>query len=342
MLGRRLLSITVAALALCVPTQAQASTYEVTGGLRDIAHTPGSDTLWMVKSATFDQLVSYRPGEGWTSHRPPGVQWDTTIFDVGMASESDGWAVDDLVSSTGMLRWDGTSWTRQRYDALARGAPRALSVSDPQNAWAIGHRTNQDGRVLAAAWHWNGESWQQANPPGAWSSTYEDVVSLGPTNTWIVGSIIEDGAARGAAWHWDGTGWTRTAVPDGVTSMNELTTRWASASWADGSSGYLRWDGASWHRVPAMPGSRTANGIDATTGDTLWTAIDQPPGVGRLQSSQWTIHTPPQLCIADAQVRLFDVEAVANDDVYAVGQCVSQWGTYTLALHFNGSQWERR
>jgi hypothetical protein len=226
-----------------------------------------------------------------------------------------GWAVGDGGLAT---RWDGTSWTAVATP-VAGASLRAVDGSGANDVWAVG--TAGAGTLTE---RWNGVAWAAVpspNPVGGTAPHLSGVKAFSATDAWAVGSYsaATNPIARTLIERWDGTSWSIVPSPNPDVEVNLLTdVDGASATdvWAIGNVGHeayggtprgglvLHWDGATWSRV-AVPGT----------------------------VSDGTINFPS----------LEDVYVVSATDVWIVGRAFSWtvFKTVPIALHWNGSTWQR-
>ena len=150
---------------------------------------------------------------------------------------------------------------------------------------------------------------------GTDSDLFIDVEAVTSNDVWAVGYSKSDGPEQPLIEHWDGSKWSATIIPmpNGGT-LKRLSVVSSSDIWAVGSrieivdgAGYyqtliMHWDGTDWDIVPSP---------------NVWT---KPNGVP----------TPNEL---------YGVSAVSANDVWAVGLYLDSVQKYTLALHWDGSEW---
>lgn len=158
-------------------------------------------------------------------------------------------------------------------------------------------------------------TWEEAAPsaPGA----YAAVEGITPDDAWAVGPILEfRPGARTRIQHWNGEAWTTVASPnpvDGPGAVNQLVAVTAISSddvWAVGESA------ASLPLSAASPG----RALTAHWDGSVWTAVPSPD-------------------LGGTETRLNDVDAVASDDVWAVGLHAETTSGRGLVEHWDGSTW---
>lgn len=262
---------------------------------------------------------------------------------------------------------------------------RSLGVhaSAPDNVWSVavfgayGEASYDIGR-------WDGTTWTDIPTPTSEHTTWIfEFVVLGPDDVWALGADenwADNYNRTGLAWHWNGTTWTQQEVADG---QLQLANAGASANgdiiWAAGGvleptgacnglvpcinhSAVARWDGTEWQSVP-LPGDgadltgavRSTPYLDVTAGGDAWLVGSRNgytylPLLARTFNGAWQyLDTPAELCGEGRRLRLLDVDAEINDDVYVAGTCVQRRANFneadddyhTLVAHFDGESWMR-
>ena len=184
---------------------------------------------------------------------------------------------------------------------------------------------------------------------------------LSPIDSWAVGSQpLTTGFQTGTiAEHWDGTRWSVVATP----KVSQPTAQLDSAAtdpqgnvWAAGFSDdpsclcgetiVERWTGQAWSRI-ATPNPGVAdyiNGITATSASDVWVVGQEwtslssiVPLVMHYDGTRWTVVNTSQF----AGAALYTVSAVASNDAWALGNIGVVGQNAVLALHWNGSTWQR-
>jgi hypothetical protein len=138
----------------------------------------------------------------------------------------------------------------------------------------------------------------------------------------------------------------------GVTSIS-ATDAWAVGDVYDRTSGdeltlIQHWDGAAWKvvRSPNLPQRyHTLTGVSGASSNDVWAVgytIDDRTGsweilIEHWNGTAWSIIPAPSLP-GDVKA-LSMVDAIATNDVWAVGWTGTQADPNTLALHWNGSTW---
>jgi len=107
----------------------------------------------------------------------------------------------------------------------------------------------------------------------------------------------------------------------------------------------LRWNGTAWKKIAlGTPRKAALTGVTSISADDAWTGGNLPSGNFAIQhwdGSSWQFVPSPQPGDNNT-ARIEAIDAVASDDVWAVGSYFVQGKGYkTLALHWDGSVWSR-
>lgn len=243
--------------------------------------------------------------------------------------------------------------------------------SDASHVWAVGRVLNTNVNPTtyrSLILRWNGSAWAPAGQPSlAGNSSLDDVDAPAATDAWAVGTRTGSGGGlRTLVEHWDGTRWSVVSSPSpnanglnylfGVRSVpSSPGTVWAVGSFSTPGSSIgstkliLQRSGGTWRQfaTPAVTVTDFLEAVDATGPNDAWTVgwgSTSPFGgtaVGialRWNGSSWTSAPIPQ----PSPIMLFGVEALAADDVWAVGHTYlggPHW--IPLILHWNGATWSR-
>ena len=197
----------------------------------------------------------------------------------------------------------------------------------------------------------------QSAAPGELSSWLSGVTVLSPIEAWAVGaSGLPDLPFGVVIERWDGTAWTAEEGPNPGSQINELLDVDAAEPndvWAVGrtASGFgdrplvLRFDGTAWFEM-GLPEEVTGvlSGIAAIAPDDVW-AVGYTGNPAISLERSLVLHWDGQLWAvvelgaADGNGRsaLQDVEAIATDDVWAVGHLRNR----PLIVRFDGEGWTR-
>jgi hypothetical protein len=197
---------------------------------------------------------------------------------------------------------------------------------------------------------------QSANP-GDLSTWLSGISVLSSSDAWAVGGSGDPAAPLSVLIErWDGFAWTAEEGPAPGSQVNELRGVDAQAAndvWAVGrtASGFgddplmLRFDGAQWAQVE-LPSevSGVLNAVAAIAPDDVW-AVGYTGDPAASLERALLMHWDGQLwAVVDAgravglgRSALLDVEALASDDVWAVGYLHRQ----PLIVHYDGTEWSR-
>jgi hypothetical protein len=175
------------------------------------------------------------------------------------------------------------------------------------------------------------------------------------TNVLAVGGVVNSqGRTRTLVRHWDGSSWETQPSANVNTQSHELTDVAVApdgTAWAVGARGswetkmktvVQRYDGSSWAMRSSLNPSEERNmlsGVDvAPSGDVyvvgarLNAKRKYRTMIHRTDGSAWKVfRTDPGV--------LWDVDVVADDDVWAVGEKGVGVRSRTFVLHFDGARW---
>lgn len=252
------------------------------------------------------------------------------------------------------------------------GSESALSGVDAisaDDAWAFGSGTerNHETGVHTLTDHWDGDRWVEV-PSGGVGRNQEMTLFGGSVTSandvWAVGyeTLGESNDSRSIIKHWDGTSWSRVASPLSSQDFNAI---WAvkglsaDDAWAVGEtspdgigrSAILHWDGTRWRDLgQVVPATADVSDIDALAADDIWVVGGYFPGATmRTFAMHWDGKTWSQVRVpspfGDRHAELLSVDAVAPDDVWAVGDVRTDDGegpwymAQTVIEHYDGTRW---
>jgi len=315
-----------------------------------------SGNLWAVGKAGpvvsgQSSLVQHWDGGAW--QLVPGANGgigSNALTGISAAAPDDIWAVGNVDGNSLTLHWDGSFWGVVPSPNLPFGAELngvlAVSATD---AWAVG--TSGDPGSLDSSnviMRWNGTQWafvSAPNPGGVYVDELLAIDGISANDIWAVGEYWDAALVpRSAILHWDGSAWSNVANPCGR-PLHGVTALAANNVWAVGDTISCHYNGQTWSVVAIAPpqgfeislplfdvsGSAPNDiwAVGAAISDygqfLVWNAMAQ-----RWNGSQWVRHSAP------GQV-LYGVEALAADDVWAVGTT----GSAPLIAHFNGGSWSQ-
>lgn len=283
------------------------------------------------------------------------------LLSVAAVSTSDVWAVGGYLGwpyRPIIQHWDGTQWTLVPTPhlpgaALLRGVT-AISASD---VWAVGYYDGGNRRWRTFALHWDGTAWTQVPTPntGSGSNYLFGVSAAAPNDVWAVGSsCCVRYEQQTLAMRWDGATWSVVPSPSVAPLSNALYGVAAispSDAWAVGAYGAYdnrqvlieRWDGAQWSVVRSAPAG-TLLAIEAISTSKLWAVGYSGSSYYRrslamgFDGQTWDVAPSPSP--GDADNIFYDVSALSNDDVWAVGAFNNAYApNETLIAHWDGGRW---
>jgi hypothetical protein len=275
----------------------------------------------------------------------PCGTWEVTPFplpldsdhmvlnDVHASSVDDVWAVgtrsqvwaSSSAKDVGIVaRWNGTQWSvvpsPNPEPYLNAGGVHLEGIHGlaANDLWAVGAQRKVNGGGFLGpqmfAMRWNGSSWSTVpTPVTADGNSYAyDVEVVAPNDVWIVGlwwtpNQFGSGNFRAMAMHWNGSQFTVHPTP------------------------------APFVGTPGFE----LEAIDAISSDDIWAVGGGSDGdpcalpyILHWDGSTWTYTPAP---IATSSTRLYDVVAIASNDVYAVGSTTLSY--QPLLLHWDGVAW---
>jgi hypothetical protein len=199
------------------------------GGVGDLPQAPGVTLHW--------------DGRRWTRVPGPGRAW---LTDVVAISSRKVWAVGSLESSPFVMRWDGRRWhplVLPRPPDSDDSGLRSVAAASPNDIWAAGYDDEGLTRDDPLVYHWNGEHWRMASPPGV--GELPDVVgglsgiaARSKSDIWAVGGYVGPGGdptlvGPGRIWRWNGTRWQGIAAQPGRV-LEAIATDRGKGLWAVG------------------------------------------------------------------------------------------------------------
>lgn len=301
----------------------------------------------------------------WGTEPSPNVG---VLNGLSVRTASDIWAVGHspgLEYASRTLHYDGTAWTLVPSPNLDDGVRLQDVVAiAPDDAWAVGFARNPsslDDRNVAM--HWDGTAWTivpTPQPGGQFADRLLAVDAVASNDVWAVGvfdTLYPASSNRSLTLHWDGTEWR--VVPRGGPILHRfapqpcdtygglagITVVSPTDIWAVGDATTCHYDGTSWQEVPSPQPeypelAYPLEDVSAVSSDDVWAVgariTDTPYTVAwgnfaeHWDGQQWTRVRQ----LGDAIV-LLGVEAVASNDVWAVGR--NDYGP--RILHYDGSTW---
>jgi hypothetical protein len=191
-----------------------------------------------------------------------------------------------------------------------RGLLKSVSVDSLSDGWAVG-LAEPSGSGFAL--RWNGTAWAQVPLPDAAAIEVSSVSALSPRDAWAVGGRQGNPASNTLVLHWNGTRWKRVPSPSPNPGQGSDLTSVSADSPAD-----------AW-AVGAVAGKTRPN---STTLALHWdgTAWVRVPTPGPKPASQGSLD---------------GVSADSPSDAWAVGFYFPGQRVQSLALHWDGTSWQR-
>jgi len=215
-------------------------------------------------------------------------------------------------------------------------------------------------------------TWQIEGSPNAHATQHNflnDIACVGDSHCWAVGYYRAANAYQAIIQQWDGSSWTLAPVPDSSATRDDFVQGVGCAStsrcfavgysWSRPDNAYrslvLEWDGTSWSNATPSDTSLAGNSflIDVTcsASDDCWAVGSRQVGLlgggfGPRQTlimhwdgTSWeTVASPITLPFQGNA--LASVTCVMPSDCWAVGYYGASGADQTLALHWDGSEWD--
>lgn len=197
--------------------------------------------------------------------------------------------------------------------------------------------------------------WAKVDVPVA-GSLYA-AASISSDDVWVAG--FDDDPRDAVAAHWDGSEWSDVPVvvdsgsqTDMIRDMDSIASDdvWFVGGYTELGAGtfralVLRWTGSDFEQIPIDAGQDPSfYGVEALASDDVWAVGTYWPGSGFHQRGlaahwdgvEWTLLPIPHRPGTDRM--LWDVAAVASDDVWAVGVKYDR-GQRPFIVHWDGTTW---
>jgi hypothetical protein len=275
-----------------------------------------TDDAW----AAGGHVLVHWDGSAWDLTAPPPGDVDVNAID--MLSADAGWAVGYSASGSGILAWDGETWSQ--FSGPQTPSLASVDIVSADDVWAVGN----EGTIV----HFDGDVWNEVpSPTDAW---LKSVSLTGPNDGWAVGLIFSP--PGGVLLRWDGSSWTEHGQYSGSPLLG-VSMRSATDGWAVGTGGaMLHWDGAAWTDDNA-PLAQTLNAV-AVSGagpgaEATWSVGDGGAILDR-QAGTW------RLVEGADGTRINGLTLHAPDDGWAVGDIGSLGSSRGAMLRWDGQQWE--
>lgn len=346
------------------------------GGVHRMQVSTGISTATLVAQGNkeYQSLWSKTQANVETQALPSGNFWQcydggpacyTTLNDVQLIDEDEGWAVGD---GGIILHYKDGNWSRMP-SPIQDGRLYSISMVSTTDGWVVGYDFDlQEALTL----HWDGSTWQKVDNPA--ESIIESISMLSSDNGWAVGWGNYDFDRQ--VWystilHWNGQEWQIVDTPDG-NFLRDIAMVSASDGWAvgggtndDGDSFALiyRWNGSVWQPLtsPTTDSLMAISMVSATDGWVVgangaiirwdgngWQTVDNPTdrgvsiinmisatdgwAMGLFNIIRWN-GTTWQKMPYPATLNPRSIWMVSSTDGWVVGQpgAIHRW---------NGSEWE--
>jgi hypothetical protein len=303
----------------------------------------------------------------WGTEPSPNGPGASYLTGLSVGSPNDIWAVGRTQvqwrSYSLTLHYDGSSWT-----IVPSPADEGLRLEDvvtigPNDVWAVGWLGNPsslDSRNVAM--HWDGTAWTIVPTPQPGLERVDElraVDAAAPNDVWATGLYWDSqNRSRSVIMRWNGTSWRIVRTGRSVTGRTDhidcdtyggltgITVLSATDVWAVGDATTCHYDGRFWIEVPSVQPqgyelSLPLEDVSAASPTDIWAVGARISYVWypvwdtfaeHWDGTHWT--RPTSL---PAGVVLLGVEAVASNDVWAVGR--DDYGA--LIVHYDGSSWSR-
>ena len=190
--------------------------------------------------------------------------------------------------------------------------------------------------------------WRRVQSPPVESTALQDVGAASGSDIWAVG----DNGLNPVIEHYDGEQWSLARSPDVFAYLDGVRAFSSDDAWAVGNQGYggafaEHWDGSKWSvaEVPQGGEDSTLYAIDGTSASDIWAVGKYTDTDSTLKGlaehwdgSTWTV--VPMDDVSPFLNIMYSVEAIAPDDVWAVGyQEIDFAVNQPLAEHWDGTAW---
>jgi hypothetical protein len=233
------------------------------------------------------------------------------------------------------------------------------------DVWAVGYTfngsvSNSQSRTLTL--HWNGAAWSVVPSPNTSNPENQllGVVAIAANDVWAVGHWYDYSVFRTLIMHWNGATWSIVPSPNPGASANFLYSVEAVAAndvWAVGTQQdtleqtlAIHWNGATWTvaDTPQIgPFGNNMLEVSAVSANDIWAVgfhlevfgFDQPYQTSAFHYDGTSWAAVPPLNVNQEPNYLFDVVALAANDVWAVGFYDTGTALKTMIQHWDGTGW---
>jgi hypothetical protein len=265
-----------------------------------------------------------------------------TLDDVAVRTYDDAWAVGYYQTTDArtfvrtrhplVLHWNGKAWGGIRPPPRRAGRLWKIEVLGTRRIWVLGLGRHD------AIYEWNGRRWRALPRPREIAQLgWFDLAVRTATDAWATTGTATSARARGPyVVRWNGRRWSRRAWPRQQEALLEVIAPVSSDyAWIVGSVGLggspsrtliMRWNGRTWRIVPSpSPGRYSSlDAVDALAADDAWAVGGRGdrPLIEHWDGRKWRVMGSPLFWNFSAE----DIEAIAQNDVWIVGQGVVHYG----------------
>ncbi|MEA2575164.1 MAG: hypothetical protein QOH93_2462 [Chloroflexia bacterium] len=303
---------------------------------------------------------TYQPSHAVTMHWD-GSTWDTVpVPDIGAAGSSmyavsalghnNVWAVGDYmppndVSRPWSLHWDGQSWhNTTNLSDTGNGSLYDVIALSPDDVWAAGVG-GQWAAEKPLIKHWDGAEWTDVDGP-TFSDKGEGILGLmaiSPQEIWGAGWLREPGTGKTGSYvirTSAGSCSLPTETPAGTATETATPSSTPTVDPCEPSLQHV-------DSLNNEAGENTFLDVEPRASDDVWAsggvyggyqATTNKARVERFDGAQWRVvyESAP----ATWPAKIYDLQVVAPDDVWAVGEHSGDNG-FAL-LHWNGEDWSEQ
>ncbi|MDQ2809237.1 MAG: S-layer homology domain-containing protein [Chloroflexota bacterium] len=355
----RTATLTVTPSPTCTPVWSLSDTAPA-GTLWGVS-APTTNDVWAVGNQINNTLIKHWNGTAWAVVPSPNLGTDPNVlYAVAMPAAGDGWAVGtagtNMAGSNRTLieHWDGSSWSLVASPNPVNSGNYLYGVtaSAPDNAWAVGERVSNTGR-LTLILHWDGTIWQEvASPNKVGFNVLQSVVARTATDVWAVGNAFDNSNTLYTTLieHWDGATWSIVSSPNagnGTDYLTDVSVSGLNDVWAVGAYQAvntaadhpltLHWNGTQWSiaTTPDITNQHLAlRGVIALSSSNVWAVgyADATSLILHWEGGSWQRVNSPNS--GSSENNLLDVAGTTATDLWSVGQTASSSFNQTLIEHY--------
>jgi hypothetical protein len=326
-----------------------------------------SNDVWAVgdyrTESASHALTVHWDGTQWTQVAIPSDP-EYNLYAVTAISSTDVWAVGGGPETSGIptiLHWNGTAWTD--FSGVGTGTLVSVDAVSANDVWAVGSTGPGFSSNQMIIMHWNGTEWSIVPGPGVDVNVnvLTGVSARAANDVWAVGwtstSITSDySTSETLIIHWNGTKWSVVENPAAVTgrlyAVDALSASnvWAAGAHINPKTLLEQWDGSQWTQAPSEDPGLATNvllAVDALSTTDVWAVGTrfsygprygiQPTLIEHWDGYSWSVIPSPNG--SNNENLLQSVDAIAANDVWAVGMTGDGGDFWTLTEHWDGTTW---